>query len=307
MITITGQTNDLRTSRKEAGMQLLFARSVLLALVVMAAGVRSTDAKDNMAVWQEFVASLKDSTMTVERIRPYPGLSAETLLGWLKTLGTEVSAEQWAVAPEMYRVGEHLHCLLVLPQTTFCLSFLIDGDSWYFRHIENVFIRLDRIDSLPASTFPDIAEEQKAWIREEIYWSQQVRFFNTAAAEKGRQAALDMYRDGLGYFLAAKTWVPFVEPRRAFVLYACWELANLRGNSVVLEHLDDTVATIRFKRLLFFELYEHSAHLREQIPLEDYTDLFMTIWRDRASSAGWDLQCEFDRDGDYVFNLTAIR
>lgn len=277
--------------------------AVCLACLVFAKPTRVMAVEDAQ-VWHEFARALEDGSMSIERIRPYQGLSAETLLGWLKTLGAEVPHEQLAAIPEMYHVGDLLHYLLALPEVTYCLTFVIEGDAWYFRHIENVFIRLDRIDSIPASRFPDILEEQKAWIREENYWSQIVYLYGLIAADKGEQVALNMLRDGAGYFLAAKTWVPFVEPRRAFVLYTCWEQANLRGNGVTLEHLTDDSATIRFSRLHFFELYEHSIHLREQIPVERYRRIFETIWQDRAVSAGWELQLEELHGNEWAFHLT---
>ena len=278
----------------------------LAALIVIAVLFVSTPAAgvEDTAVWQEFATDLKNRALSVERIRPYEGLSAETILGWLNTLGAEVTQEQLSRVPEMHRIRDHLHCLLVLPEVTYCLTFLVERDTWYFRHIENIFIRLDQIDPLPTSSFPDISEEQKSWIREELYWSQQVYFYGLISAEKGEVAALDLYRDGLGYALAAKTWVPFAEPRKAFILYACWEQSNLRGNGVVLEKLTDDSATIHFPRIQFFEIYEHSIHLREQIPFENYNRIFETIWQDRATNAGWKLRIENSPEGDKVFHFS---
>jgi len=95
--------------------------------------------------------------------------------------------------------------------------------------------------------------------------------------------------------------VPFVAPERAFVLYLCWEQANLRGNDVTLERLDDTEAVVRM-RPMYFLLYDRTAHLKQQIPFEDYRRLFEHRWEDRATSAGW--QIEFSYEGEEcVFHL----
>lgn len=284
-------------------MRSVMKSAALLVIAVLFASTPASGVEDT-TVWQEFATDLKNRALTVERIRPYEGLSAETILGWLNTLGAEVPQEQLSRVPEMHRIQDHLHCLLVLPEVTYCLTFLVEQDTWYFRHIESIFIRLDQVGTLPASSFPDISEEQKSWIREELYWSQQVYFFNLIRAEKGEVAALDRYRDGLGYALAAKTWVPFVEPRKAFILYTCWEQSNLRGNGVVLERLTDDSATIRFPRIYFYEIYEHSIHLREQIPFELYNRIFETIWQDRATNAGWKLWIEHSQAGDKVFHFS---
>ena len=276
----------------------------LLTFCVHAFALADAPESKDTLVWDEFVAVLKAGQLTQDRIRPYEGVSKETLIGWLKTLSEEVPIEQLQTPPEMHRVGDQLHCLTTLGGVTFCLTFLLDGTRWYFRHIETIVIRLDRIDSLPATQFPDISEEQKAWIREELYWSQVVLFYGIFAGESGREEALSRFKDGAGYFMAAKAWVPFVPPQRAFVLYMCWEQANLRGNKVTLERLDDAEATVRFPRLQYFELYERASHLRQQISFEDYRRIFETIWQDRANNAGWNLQISTEPNGECVFHLT---
>ena len=145
---------------------------------------------------------------------------------------------------------------------------------------------------LPARTFPDLPEKDKVWMREEWEVSREIGFYNVLVAAQGQTAALVWFKDGAGYALTARAWVPFVTPARAFVLYLCWEQANLRGSDVVLERLDDTLAVVRL-RPLYFRLYEQTAHLKQQIGADAYRVLFETRWRDRASAAGWhlDLAC----------------
>ena len=36
---------------------------------------------------------------------------------------------------------------------------------------------------------------------------------------------------------------------------------------------------------------------RQQIPFEDYTKIFETIWQDRARAAGWTLEIEYGNEG----------
>jgi hypothetical protein len=197
-------------------------------------------------------------------------------------------------------VGEHVHFLTPLTfdgQTAdYCLTFLVEGGAWYFRHIEAIIIPLDEIGPLPTSTFPDADEPTKAHIREETLWSREVRVFNELAALKGKTYAFDFFKDGDGYFLAARTWVPFFEPAKAFILYACWEQANLRGNTVTLEKLDDQEAVVRMSTY-YFKLYKVTAHLARQIPFEDYAKIFETVWQDRARAAGWTLRIEYGNEG----------
>ena len=98
--------------------------------------------------------------------------------------------------------------------------------------------------------------------------------------------------NGVGYLLGAKTWVPFFPPHRAFILYLCWEQANLRGNKVTLVKLTDNEAIVRFDETNYFALYTRATHLKKQISLEDYIKIYEDIWHARAESADWKLKIE---------------
>lgn len=259
-----------------------------------------TDGGADLAVWREFVAVMKAGPLAPERIKPYYESLKEPILGWLKEMREKADWAEWDKTPEAHRVGEHVHYLIPLTfdgrTATYCLTFLVEDGAWSFRHLEAINIRLDRTGPLPTSTFPDVDEPTKAHIREEWMWSREVRLFNELAALKGKEYAFSFFKDGAGYFLAAKTWVPFVEPRKALVLYACWEQAHLRGNQVTLEKLDDREAVVRLSTY-YFGLYHVTAHLRRQIPFEDYTRIFETVWQDRARAAGWTLEIEYLNEG----------
>ena len=255
---------------------------------------------DDLAVWREFTAAMKAGGLPPDKIKPYYENLKEPILGWLKEMREQATWAEWEKAPEVHRVGEHVHFLIPLTfdgQTaSYCLTFLVDSGAWFFRHIEAINIRLDKTGPLPASVFPDVDEPTKAHIREEMQWSREIRVFNELAALKGKSYALDFFKDGEGYFLASKTWVPFVEPAKAFILYACWEQANLRGNTVTLEKLDDNDAVVRMSTY-YFKLYKVSAHLAQQIRFEEYTKIFETVWQDRARAAGWTLEIEYGNEG----------
>ena len=132
--------------------------------------------------------------------------------------------------------------------------------------------------------------------------SKQVRLFNFLSEEKGRDFAFDWFKDGPGYFSASQVRVPFVEPSKAFILYLCWEQANLRGNHVTLEKLNDNEAFVRME-LIYFGLYKAAAHLKEQISYDDYRQIFETTWHDRAEKAGWKLKITY-REEKCLFHFT---
>jgi hypothetical protein len=239
--------------------------------------------------------------MTLDKIRPYESISKEELLKQLTDFkGYHDKYSSWKEweNPEVFPVGDHVSFLATFTwggqaKSDFLFTFLKEGGRWYYRHVENIFIRLDRVTELPASEFPDLPQAKKAWQREELYWSQMVHFHNVLAKEKGKDYFLDLMRDGAGYFLAAKVWVPFVPPQRAFILFMCWEQSRLRENSVTLETLTDSEAVVRLQTHFFF-LYKQTGHLKQQISFDDYRRIFETIWQDRAVSAGWNLKIEYE-------------
>jgi hypothetical protein len=285
----------VKTHRLEA-----FIIGVLIILSA-AFSALSADRLKDISIWREFVAALKKGEITADRLRPYYEELRSPLLGYLREMREKAAWEEWEAEPEVHRVGNQVHYLISLsfegPSVTYVFSFLSEPDTWYFQHLEAINIRMDKIGALPTSTFPDVPEETKDHIREETRWSREVRVFNVLAKEKGKDFAFDFFRDGNGYFLAARVWVPFVEPFRAFILYLCWEQANLIGNEVILEKFEEREAVVRM-RTYFFRLYKVTAHLSQQISFEDYKRIFETIWLDRARAAGWELRIEYN-DKDY--------
>jgi hypothetical protein len=242
--------------------------------------------------------------------RPYDPAMRVPLMGALEGIRAVLLWDSCTVNPEVFHVRDQVHYLAPLVfqrdgsvgRGTFCFTLLRQGDRWYFQHVESIFLRLDRCGPPPVSSFPDLPEERKAWMRDEIQTSADIAHYVVLAREKGHEAARRWFRDGAGYALAARTWVPFVSPERAFVLYLCWEQANLRGQPVTLEALGDTSARIRLTSR-YLELYRRTTHLRTEIGEAEYRRLFESIWKDRALKGGWRLAIDYEGD-DCVFRLT---
>jgi len=284
---------------------------IMPVVLAVLSGSPVTAGSDELSIWDQFTTALKTGSITVDDIRPYTELGdayKPTLLRYLNMLRAEAEAQNWSVQPEIITVGNRIQYLF--PWTTngqsvsYCFSIVPEGSRWYFQHLEAIFIRLDKLPPLPTSQFPDVAEEQKAWAREEIYWSFIVLNMYLPIAEKlGPASALDLLKDGPGYFVGAKSWVPFASPAKSFILYLCWEQAHLRGNQVTLETLSDTAAVVHLNPI-FLSLYFRTAHLKPQISLEDYRRIFETIWQDRASAAGWKLRIEYAPDNSVTFRFS---
>jgi hypothetical protein len=264
-------------------------------------------------IWQEFVAELRLGAFSPSRIQPYPGLEdlQATLAGILGNLRQAIlSSAERGVEPECWLTGNQVHFILPLSaekdSPDFCFSFLSGEDRWYFQHVENIFIRLERTGPPPVSVFPDLPEAQKAWARDEIQVSEMVRLFNFLKAGKGKEFALNWFKDGAGYATGVRAWAPFLPLSQAFILYACWDLANLHANPVTLQQLDETSASVS-GTLRYFELYERAAHLSRQISREEYQALFETIWQDRARCCGWGLRLEITGSSvSFVFSKQPV-
>ena len=274
---------------------------IILAALLVPASLPASPNED-LRIWKEFVSDLQAGKMEdAARIRAYYPELLEPMKGYLGQLRIGIAWDKLKAEPEVFRVGDQVHFVISLPykgdeQTLsppFCFSFLDEKGRWYFQHMETIMIRMDQLGPLPATSFPDVPAERKAWMREEIEISDQVRLFAFLAKEKGKDFAFGWFRDGAGYALAARTWVPFVPPERAFVLYLCWDFARRRENPVTLEKLADTEAVVRVVPR-WFQLYEAAAHLKPQISSEDFRRLFETIWQDRAKNAGWDLAISYE-------------
>jgi hypothetical protein len=272
---------------------------LIAACLLVLTASNLANSQDELKIWKEFVTAWMNDEITSERIRPFASTPKETVMGWLNSIKEKASLKELEAEPEYFRVDDKVHFIIQMTygarKVDYCFTFLTEGDKWYFHLLEAIFIRLDKTPAPPTSEFPDIEEDKKAWDREEWRVSKQVRLFNFLSEEKGKDFAFDWLCDGRGYFVASKARVPFVTPKKAFILYLCWEQANLRGNNVTLEKLNDDEAFVRME-LIYFALYKMASHLKEQISYEDYRRIFETIWQDRAEKAGWKLEITYEEE-----------
>lgn len=265
------------------------------------------NSQDELKIWKEFVSLLKDNKITLEHIRPPSPLTKESQLLMLNSFRVKADWQEWEVEPEIVRYKNLVTFIITLGQKrnspwTYTFNFLLEDNKWYYRHLEGMFIRLDKIASLPTSEFPDLPEARKAYMRQEFYWGKMIWLFNTLSDKKDKDFAFSIFLDGAGYFLAAKVWIPFFPPSRAFILYLCWEQANLRHNRVTLEKLEDNEAIVRISPH-YWALWRQATHVKQQISYEDYRKIYETIWQDRAKNAGWNLKIEYKKT-HCVFHFT---
>jgi hypothetical protein len=275
---------------------------VIVFCLLIIWGFHGVFCQDDLGIWKEFVESLRTGQFAIDQVQSYEGIPKERILNRLMNIKSYVdqssSWEEWEIVPDIFPVGNQVHFIVSLGfgsknNRDFCFTFLKEEDRWFYRHMENIFIRLDQTPDPPTSQFPDITNEMKAWQREEIYWSKIVYFYTVLSQEKGKEYFLNLMKDGMGYCMMAKTWVPFVLPQKAFILYLCWDQSRLRGNQVSLEKLTDQEALVKLQPT-FFSLFKRTGHIKQQISFTDYRKLYETIWQDRAFHAGWNLEIRYE-------------
>jgi hypothetical protein len=279
---------------------------MLLYLGLNLSGLLYSGQENDLKIWQEFVTLLHNDQMTVAKIKGEYA-SDERLLEFINSIKSRHSYKEMISDPEIFRVENKRHFLISLQEKTtqvdYLFSFIIEDSQWYFNHLEAIFIRLDKIGALPTSEFPDLTENQKIWARNEIRVSKMIQLWSYLKNWRGKEAAFNYFKDGPGFFVGAKTWVPFVPPHKAFILYLCWFQSNLYGNQLALVKLEDNEAVVEMQPL-YFLLYSRASHIKPQISWEDYRNLFETIWTDRAEAAGWKLTIEYQENDICIFTFT---
>jgi hypothetical protein len=289
---------------------LRWALLVMAATMIVAGVSAATEQPGDLEIWQSFREALRSGRMAApERYRTLSPELRQPIMGFLEQIRKTVKWEDGGPKPEVFHVGNQIHYIVPLTfqsggstsTSTLCFTLVTEGGQWYFQHLENIFIRLDKIGEPPVSSFPDLPEERKAWMLDEFQGTKDVQLFTYLAQEKGKEFALNWFKDGPGYVIQAQTWVPFVSLDRAFILYLCWDLSNQRREPVVLEKLSDEEARVRFAPRAF-ALYEQTAQFKQRISIDDYRQLFETVWLDRARNAGWDLHISYEK-GECVFRF----
>jgi hypothetical protein len=258
------------------------------------------------ALWAWFTEGVRGRGFSDDDLAPYYDAFRAPLSSFLAQLAEGIPPERWDRVTEVHHVGDLTHFLVDLGEedpNLFCITLRGAPGDPRVVHLENIFIRLDRTPAPPTSDFPDVDDDRRRWMREEERVTRDVRVFSLLVEERGRDEALAWFRDGAGYLLSARTWVPFVPPGRAWVLYTCWEQAHLRGNEVTLRALREDAATIHVvsRRLA---AYERTGHLRQQIEADDFRALYESVWVDRARAAGWEIDFEYDEGGAVTFELS---
>lgn len=275
--------------------------SLWMAVLVVLTCVPTTHAPAQTGgkIWRDFVWLLRHDEFGVHRIAPYDESLRGAVAGFLRVMQQKADWAEWDVAPEVYTVGQEIHCLVPLTfdssKSTYCFTFSVINEKWYLRDLQTLGMRLDTVTTVPVAKFPDIPDAQKDWLREEDAWLTRAKFFGVLSRTIGKDSALQQFKDGSEYLLAATTRIPILPAWKAFILYLCWEQANVRGSEVTLEAMDDSEAVVQLTPIALLT-YGRNGLLSTRMSYEDYTRLFEVLWEDRASAAGWRLHITYQAE-----------
>ncbi|MCL5273618.1 MAG: hypothetical protein M1434_02595 [Chloroflexi bacterium] len=248
----------------------------------------------HLELWDALLRKLTCGDWHEQDVHPLMAGMEGMVVSMLNRFSHSVSAHAHVQLRRTIQTGNTIYFLFNLGEdaTEYCASVDIEKDHWYFQHLESITIDFSTLPGVPCSgdALPDLPKQQLDWMRAEINMTERVRLFNYLAAEKSREFALDWFKDGAGFALAARAWVPYFEPRLAFIWYVAWSETHLHGNPVTVFSAGLEQSLIRFTDPLHWRLYRQTGHLSSQIGEQDYEALFDVIWQDRAQRAGWNLE-----------------
>ena len=202
---------------------------------------------------------------------------------------------------EIYESNAKCSVLLHCPDDDYRFDFSIIQDEWRLLFIECITLPVHDIAVLPYTDFKALPEKE-AEIRREKEISRLIYFYNQFKKLLGQQKAIEMFYDGAGEVLGARSWVPFFDGPRSYIAYAAWMENRIYGEHVELLEFNEKCCRLRFHGHLWRKIYQMTGHIENMIHYEEYMNIFESIWKNRASESGWTLQFIYhNEDTELVF------
>lgn len=202
---------------------------------------------------------------------------------------------------EIYKNDTKYSVILHCPDDDYRFDFSLSESKWQLSFIECITLPVHDISVLPYTDFK-VLPKKEAEIRGEKEISKLIFFYNQFKKLVGRQKAIEMFHDGAGEFLCAKSWVPFFDDRLSYIAYAAWMENRICGEDVEIVRFDEQCCRLRFRRHIWRKMYMMTGHIQTMIDYEEYMSIFESIWKNRASESGWTLQFNYyDEDTELLF------
>lgn len=250
-------------------------------------------------IWAEFCVKMKNDSLTENDFDS----DISSFLAWFLTGdSTKHRREKFLCSPAKMFDCEDKKCVILdCPDDEYRFDFIEENNSWKLCFIEGITLPVDKIDNLPYKDFKSLPEKE-IWINTERNISKTVHYYCKLKDLLGADEALEWFLDGAGEFLCAKSWVPFYKESKAFIIFSAWIENRINGETVSVDVFTDSRCEIRFIDHLWFKVYHTASHIKPQITLDEYKNIFEYIWKDRAKHAGWSIEFEYtDKDTHLIF------
>lgn len=241
-------------------------------------------------IWHEFSIKLNNDTY---KETDFHLDMRSFLLSFLTGKQSELRRKKFSSSPAEFFECETKKCVILhCPDDDYRFDFKEQNGAWQLCFIEGITLPVDKVFPIPYENFIPLPE-QESWIRAEREISKTVHFYCRLKELYGIVEALSWFNDGAGEFLCAKSWVPFYNGSKAFVIFSAWIEARIHGEDISVDVFTDTECRLRFKGHLWFKVYHGAGHIKTQLTLNEYTGLFKHIWMDRAYNAGWKIDFKY--------------
>lgn len=158
------------------------------------------------------------------------------------------------------------------------------------------------MNHFPYSEFVPLGKKE-LHIRREKEISQFVYFYLKFKELAGREKALACVSDGKGEYICARSWVPFYSDRLSYIAYSAWYECRINGENVVIQEFQENKCEVVIYNHIWRSMYFTAVHLKAAIEYSEYMELFESVWKDRAASAGWKISFVYtDEYTSLIFN-----
>lgn len=250
-------------------------------------------------VWNEFCDKMRQDRLCDS---DFADDMRVLLRSMLCGFGAVQRREKFLSSPyEIYESNAKCCVLLHCPDDDYRFDFSVINDEWRLQFIECITLPVHDIAVLPYVDFKALPEKEVE-IRAEKEVSRLIYFYNQFKKLLGKQKAMEMFYDGAGEVLGARSWVPFFDEPRSYIAYAAWMQNRIYGEHVELLEFDEKCCRLRFRGHLWRKIYQMTGHIANMIDYEEYIDIFESIWKNRASESGWTVRFIYhEEDTELVF------
>lgn len=237
--------------------------------------------------WSSFQEKLKYDTLTVSDFTTEMGKFLQPLLCGERSA---LRRQKFLDSPyDIYEGSEKVSVISHCADDDYRFDFLSDGTAWKLAFIECITLPISDIDDLPYTKFIPL-EGKEFHIRREKEISRLVYFYLKFKELVGKENALALLHDGDGEFICARSWVPFYSDSLSYIAYSAWYESRIHGENVVIKEFRPEKCEVMIYDHIWKSMYCTAGHLKSVIEYPEYMELFESIWKNRATSAGWKIQ-----------------